>query len=502
MVRRHRVRVRAGLLACAALLVPSAGGVAAQSSEGAQPTEAQRREASLEELAARATRAAVLIDVRTATDSRQGSGFLVGPNGLILTNLHVMRDARSARVKLTSGDVYDRVSILAEDERRDIAVLQVAGFDLPTLPMGNSDSVRIGAPVVLIGSPLGLENTVSTGIVSGRRQEPEGFQLLQITAPASQGSSGGAVLNERGDVVGIAVSQLLAGQNLNFAVPINYARGLLQHLGREPVAVLQPTSAAGGDDPVRPMSSDDATNRGLAFELEGLRGYVVDSRVNLGEDRQRRTRITFRLIETVGGGPPRMERYLESETTRSTEPFGTQQTIRRERVRTLVGLDGLEPISSRGEVSVWTDQGWRSEQHDMRFEGDRVVGVITDSTGQALEVDRLVPSGILLRDVRDLAFATLQVDSLVGRSVEFSTFDPRTGEIVSDRYDVLGADTIEVAGEKRSVLRVNVASGLTNEIVFFEQRRPRVALRRVSQDGSSVEDIIRMEVMGPPGRPR
>jgi hypothetical protein len=250
------------------------------------------------------------------------------------------------------------------------------------------------------------------------------------------------------------------------------------------------------------MASEDATNRGLGFELDGLRGYVVDSRVNLGEDRQRRTRITFRLIETVGGGPPRMERYLESETTRSTEPFGTQQTVRRERVRTLVGIDGLRPISSRGEVSVWTDQGWRSEQHDIRFEGDRALGVITDSTGRGLEVDRLVPSGILLRDVRDLAFATLQVDSLVGRSVEFTTFDPRTGEIVSDRYDVLGADTIEVAGEQRSVLRVNVASGLMNEIVFFERRRPRVALRRVSQDGASVEDIIRVEVMGRPGGSR
>lgn len=487
MFRRH---ARAVIPIGAMLLSLSAGAAQAQS---------EPERASLAELAARATRAAVLIDVRTGSDSRQGSGFLVDPGGLILTNLHVMRDARSARVKLTSGDVYDRVSILAEDERRDIAVLQVAGFDLPTLPLGNSDSVNIGTPIVLIGSPLGLENTVSTGIVSGRRQEPEGFQLLQITAPASQGSSGGAVMNERGEVIGIAVSQLLAGQNLNFAVPINYARGLLQHLGREPVAVLQPTSASGDEGPVRPMSSDDAANRGLAFDLEGVRGYVVESHVDLGDDRQRRTRITFRLIETVGGDAPRMERYLESETTRSTEPFGTQQTVRRERVRTLVGLDGLRPISSRGEISVWTDQGWRTEQHDIRFEEDRAVGVITDSAGQTLEVDRLVPSGILLRDVRDLAFATLQVDSLVGRSVEFMTFDPRTGEIVSDRYDVLGADTIEVQGEKKPVLRVNVASGLTNEIVFFERVRPRVALRRVSQDGASVEDIIRVEVMRPPG---
>jgi hypothetical protein len=136
----------------------------------------------------------------------------------------------------------------------------------------------------------------------------------------------------------------------------------------------------------------------------------------------------------------------------------------------------------------------------VRFEGDRVVGIVTDSAGRGLELDRMLPSGVLLRDMRDLAFATLVADSLIGRSVDFETFDPRSGQVGSDRYDVLGTETIQVAGASRAVLRVNIASGLTNETVYFEQRPPRVAVRRVSQDGSFIEEVTRLEMLETPGR--
>ena len=453
----------------------------------------------LEALAESATRAVVLIDVRTGADSRQGSGFLVDPGGIILTNYHVVRDARSARVKLASGDVYDRVVILAQDQRRDIAVLKVPGYDLPTLTMGNSDSVRIGAQVLLIGSPLGLENTVSSGIVSGRRQEPEGFQLLQVTAPASQGSSGGAVIGSDGRVVGIAVSQLLAGQNLNFAVPINYARGLLQDAAGEPVAVLEPSAAATPEGAARPMTGRESVNAGLSFDPSAIRGLTVESIVDLGEEQQRQTRITYRVIETVGGGPARIERYLESETTRARPPFGTRETLRRERARALVTLSGLRPLSSRGEVSYMTDSGLREASHEVTFEADRVTGVVTDTAGRSVEIDRVLPAGILLRDVRDLAFATLTEDSLVGRSVELATFEPRTGEVMSDRYDVLAIDTVEVLGAPRPVLRVSVASGLVNEMVYFTNLVPRIAVRRESADGARIERTTRLDGIGAPG---
>ena len=458
-------------------------------------------QATLEELAAYATPAVVLLDVRTPTSSRQGSGFIVDASGRILTNYHVVRDARSVRVKLSSGDVYEEVEILAEDERRDIAVLQVPGFDLPALPLGNSDSVRIGAAVVLIGSPLGLENTVSTGIISGRRQEEEGYKLLQVSAPASPGSSGGAVLSATGDVVGIAVSQLEAGQNLNFAVPINYARGLLDHLPSMPVRVLQAnTRDAEGSVSEKTASRTQLVNEGLRYALQGFQGYRIETRTTMQHNRERHTRITYRIIETVGQGEPQLERYLESETTTRTEPFGTIQTLRRERSRTVVGLARLAPVSARGEVTSWTEAGWVTSSYDMRFDGDHALGVINDtSDAHSKEIDIDLPAGIILHDVRELAFALLDTDQLVGKSVEFTTFDPRTAEVLHDRYDVLDKAPVKVGDQTYDALQVNLATGLDNETLFFRAQRPRIFLRRVTTDSGDVEEVTAVQTFAEKG---
>jgi hypothetical protein len=464
--------------------------VAAQSAAG--------QAASLEELAANATPAVVLIDVATAADTRQGSGFLVDADGTILTNYHVIRDARSARVKLASGDIYEEVEVLAGDQRRDIAVIRIPGYNLPFLPMGDSDSVRVGAAVVLIGSPLGLENTVSTGVVSGRRQEPEGFQLLQISAPASRGSSGGAVLGARGQVVGIAASMISGGQNLNFAVPINYARGLISHLSDEPMSVLRPPPATPDDTASRTPAAaprSNSVNQGLSYRLSDFQGYSTETYLELEGNRQRRTRVTYRLIETVTPGEPQIERYRESETTRVSEPFGTVQIIRRERSRVVVNAADLRPISARGETAEWNGTDWTTTEHDLRFDGDRALGLLTDSAGRTTEMDRDLPRGILLQEIRDLAFALLDTQALVGRSVEFTTFDPRTARVDRERFDILGPTSIEIAGDRQSALQLNVATGLDNETYLVRDEVPRVLLQRISDDGSEVETVTTMEIL-------
>jgi hypothetical protein len=354
--------------------------------------------------------------------------------------------------------------------------------------------------VVLVGSPLGLENTVSTGIVSGRRQEPEGYALLQVSAPASRGSSGGAVLGIRGQVVGIAASQIGGGQNLNFAVPINYARGLLTHLGGEPLAVLRPTSTSSDDTTeLRLVSTTNTVNGGLNYALDDFQGYRTEMEVALDGNRHRRTRITYRLIQTIAGGEPLIERYLESETTRVSEPFGTVQTLQRERSRVVVRATGLRPVSARGETSSWNGSDWRTASHELQFDGDHVVGLFSDTTGHTVELDRDLPSGIVLRDMRDLAFAVLDTDQVVGRSVEFTTFDPRSGEIDRERYDVLREEVLEIDDNEYDVLRVNVATGLDNEIFFVRAEAPRLLLRRVSDDGSEIEILTSLE-MGPSSR--
>ena len=473
------------------LLLGIAGlGQASRPSPGAAQTE------TLEELAAESTRSVVLIDVRTASTSRQGSGFIVDPGGRILTNEHVVRDAQSIRVKLSSGDIYDAVQILATDERRDLAILQIAGFKLPALALGDSDSVRIGTPVVLIGSPLGLENTVTTGIVSGRRQESEGFQLLQMSAPASRGSSGGPLMTMDGQVVAIASSQINGGQNLNFALPINYARGLLANLSGTPVAVLTPTSSGNETGTPTPAANPRAgmVNEGLEFDLGGFGGYAVEMRAVIGDDRIRRTRVTYRVIETLGRSEPRLERYSASETTRRTEPFGTHETLRRDRTRTIVSLDGLRPVSTRGETTRWTGESWNVARYDLRFDGYRVRGILTPSDGVAEELDRELPPGVILRELKDLAFGALVTDSLVGRSVELLTFDAWSAEVVNDRYDVLGTSSISSGDETVDALMVNVASGLVNTTAYFGLEHPRVLLRREGGVGGEVDEVTEIEM--------
>ena len=165
--------------------------------------------------------------VTITTEDGFGSGVIVEATGLIVTNLHVIQGRLSAKVRLSNGDVYDDITVSAVDQRRDLALIRIRAFGLPSASFGDSELVRPGDSVSLIGAPEGLEQTVSNGIVSALRDSGDGYRFIQTTAPASPGSSGGGMFNDSGELIGIVTSQFTAGQNLNFAIPINYARGLM-----------------------------------------------------------------------------------------------------------------------------------------------------------------------------------------------------------------------------------------------------------------------------------
>jgi hypothetical protein len=170
-----------------------------------------------------------IVTIRTA-DSL-GTGFVVRPDGWIATNLHVIVGGSRVSVTFRDGRELDVVDVIATSTDHDLALVRVQASDLPTLPLGDSDAIRPGDPIVAIGNPMGLENTVSNGLVSARRQVDEGdnaFEVLQVSAPIAPGSSGGPLFNERGEVIGIATAILESGQNLNFGVPATYLSSLMR----------------------------------------------------------------------------------------------------------------------------------------------------------------------------------------------------------------------------------------------------------------------------------
>ena len=184
----------------------------------------------------------VAIEWSDGKHSTYGSGFIVSADGKIITNYHVIAHTKNATVRLTNEDAYDDVQVLDADKRKDIVLLKIKAVDLPYVQLGRSNAVEIGQRVFTVSNPLGLgdltKNTLSEGIVSGIRQA-DGYRLFQISAPISHGSSGGPVVNAQGEVIAVAEGQLPDGQNLNFSIPIDYARGMLQSTGQpQPLASI------------------------------------------------------------------------------------------------------------------------------------------------------------------------------------------------------------------------------------------------------------------------
>ncbi len=182
-----------------------------------------------EQIVARNGKAVLLITTKQAEgEGALGTGFLVGSSGLVFTSLHVLEGATDADLRLPDGRVLQSPRVVAFDEPLDIAILRVEGAALPSVPVGNSATVAVGARVYVIGNPRGLENTITEGLFGGFRDTDEGVRLMQISAAVSPGSSGSPVFTADGQVIGVVRSMRTDGQNLNFAVPINEATGLLR----------------------------------------------------------------------------------------------------------------------------------------------------------------------------------------------------------------------------------------------------------------------------------
>jgi serine protease Do len=222
------------------------------------------------DIVARSSPAIVFVEVGEGDVRQTGTGFILDKTGLIATNLHVVRGNTQIRVKLFSGETYPVMQIAGVDPGRDLAVLRIQpAKHLPTVKLGDSAAMAAGDPIIAIGNPLGVfDYSVSSGLVSRVRpmctpemvalhdrnrvrfeelaqkrrtpdeeQElaglgcPQELTILQISAPISQGSSGGPLFNQQGEVVGVTTAIITGGQNINLAIPTNYLKPIVKHPG-------------------------------------------------------------------------------------------------------------------------------------------------------------------------------------------------------------------------------------------------------------------------------
>ncbi len=221
-----------------------------------------------EQLAEKALDATVYLEMQDSTGVTLGigSGFFV-QRDLIATNYHVIEGAARGTAKVVGKyKKYTIQGVTATDKGNDLVLLKVAAYGIKPLPLGDSDRVNIGAQVYVAGNPKGLEGTFSNGIISSKRGGYANARL-QMTAPISLGSSGGPVLNRRGEVIGVSFMTIEGGQNLNFAIPSNYLKTLLSLSKRvRPLSNVSPT-----------ISAETYFYRGyMNYELGDYQGAISD----------------------------------------------------------------------------------------------------------------------------------------------------------------------------------------------------------------------------------
>lgn len=165
-----------------------------------------------------------------------GSGFIIDKEGFVVTNNHVIEDADQIKVKLKDQREFD-AKIVGRDANTDIALLKIeSGDNLPVVKLGDSDALEVGQWVLAIGSPFGLEHTVTAGIVSAKgRVIGSGpyDDFIQTDASINPGNSGGPLLNLKGEVIGINTAIVASGQGIGFAIPINLAKDIIVALKNE-----------------------------------------------------------------------------------------------------------------------------------------------------------------------------------------------------------------------------------------------------------------------------
>jgi serine protease Do len=331
---------------------------------------------------------------RTLPERREGalgSGVIVRADGYVLSNHHVIDGADQVRVELSDGRSV-KAEVVGSDAPSDLAVLKIGGRDLQTLALGDSDQVRVGDVVLALGNPLGVGQTVTMGIVSAKGRatgmgDGSFEDFIQTDAPINQGNSGGALVNTRGELVGIN-SQILtpSGGNIGigFAIPANMARNVMTqlidqgHVRRGMIGVT-----------VQPMTSDLA--RSLA--VDQVTGALV-SNVQSGSPAEKAGIRRGDVITAINGETVKDGNDLRNHIA-ALQP-GTRVDVRvlRNGKPEMLGVTLAELSSDRGASA---DEDGRGEGHDGTGFGMSVEPLTRE---RARQLDLGVAGGVLVTSVQ------------------------------------------------------------------------------------------------------
>ncbi len=211
--------------------------------------------------------------VTKAGDKVQGTAFLAVKDGVAVTAWHVIREAATVTAKFADGQEFEASGVVDRDEKRDVALIRVKVADRPLLSFSGAEP-EVGSKCFLIGAPKGLEFSISDGII-GQIRSVGNVKEFQFTCPASPGTSGGPLVDDKGAVLGVCDWQLRDGQNLNFAVASTYAKGLDATLGTQQWADVKPSLAPAETSASSSVTNAEAAAQIIAIRLEANRSFMA-----------------------------------------------------------------------------------------------------------------------------------------------------------------------------------------------------------------------------------
>ncbi len=295
-----------------------------------------------------------------------GSGAIIGSDGIVVTNNHVVEGGETLQVKLSSGDEYP-AKLLGRDPQTDLAVLQIenAPKDLPTLSFANSDDIDVGEWVVAVGSPFGLDNTVTQGIVSARgrsvtpRETGRSYEdYIQTDAAINPGNSGGPLVNLSGDIVGInsAIASRTGGYDgIGFAIPANTVRLAVDSIKKNGRVIrgwlgvgFAPDTSEGNQPRVRV----ETVMKGSPAEVAGLREGDIITRfqgVSMDEPRLRNA-----IASLPAGSNVAIDVLRESENVKITAQLGDREAATNTALLKEIGAF-VTPLEPRAAKSLGFD---------------------------------------------------------------------------------------------------------------------------------------------------